>query len=220
MKREIKITSDGSHTLYVPKLDEHYHSIHGAIQESMHVFINNGIQSLFKSPIKVLEVGFGTGLNALLTAVWSHKENVQVHYFGIESQPLELKLNESLNYSQELDEPESATYFDKIISSDWHVESKIHNYFTLNKIEVRIQDYQTNHKYDIIYYDAFGPDVQEELWEYSLLKNIYELLNNNGIFVTYCAKGQLKRDLKELGFKVESLPGPPGKREMTRAVKF
>ncbi|MDG2152422.1 MAG: tRNA (5-methylaminomethyl-2-thiouridine)(34)-methyltransferase MnmD [Crocinitomicaceae bacterium] len=220
MKREIKITSDGSHTLYVPELDEHYHSIHGAIQESMHVFITNGIQSLFKSPIKVLEVGFGTGLNALLTAIWSNKENIEVHYIGIESTPLEMKLNESLNYSQELDGHESTTYFDKIISSNWHIKTNIHDNFTLNKIASRIQDYRTDDKFDIIYFDAFGPEVQEELWELRVLKNIYELLNNNGIFVTYCAKGQLKRDLKELGFKVESLPGPPGKREMTRAVKF
>ena len=220
MKREIKITSDGSHTLYVPELDEHYHSIHGAIQESMHVFITNGIQSLFKSPIKVLEVGFGTGLNALLTAIWSNKENIEVHYIGIESTPLEMKLNESLNYSQELDGHESTTYFDKIISSNWHVKTNIHDNFTLNKIASRIQDYRTDDKFDIIYFDAFGPEVQEELWELRVLKNIYELLNNNGIFVTYCAKGQLKRDLKELGFKVESLPGPPAKREMTRAVKF
>ncbi len=220
MKREIKITSDGSHTLYVPELDEHYHSIHGAIQESMHVFITNGIQSLFKSPIKVLEVGFGTGLNALLTAIWSNKENIEVHYIGIESTPLEMKLNESLNYSQKLDGHESTTYFDKIISSNWHVKTNIHDNFTLNKIASRIQDYRTDDKFDIIYFDAFGPEVQEELWELRVLKNIYELLNNNGIFVTYCAKGQLKRDLKELGFKVESLPGPPGKREMTRAVKF
>ena len=173
MNRELKITSDGSHTLYVPELDEHYHSIHGAIQESVHVFINNGIQSLFTSPIKVLEVGFGTGLNALLTAEWSHKKNVEVHYLGVESNPLEVKLNESLNYSKELNGLESINYFDKIISSDWNVESKIHSYFTLNKMEVRIQDYETNHKYDIIYYDAFGPDVQEELWEYSVLKSIY-----------------------------------------------
>jgi tRNA U34 5-methylaminomethyl-2-thiouridine-forming methyltransferase MnmC len=220
LKREIKITSDGSHTLYVPELDEHYHSIHGAIQESMHVFITNGIQSLFKSPIKVLEVGFGTGLNALLTAIWSKKENIEVHYIGIESTPLEMKLNESLNYSQELDGHESTTYFDKIISSNWHIKTNIHDNFTLNKIASRIQDYRTDDKFDIIYFDAFGPEVQEELWELRVLKNIYELLNNNGIFVTYCAKGQLKRDLKELGFKVESLPGPPGKREMTRAVKF
>ena len=201
-------------------MDEHYHSIHGAIQESMHVFITNGIQSLFKSPIKVLEVGFGTGLNALLTAIWSNKENIEVHYIGIESTPLEMKLNESLNYSQKLDGHESTTYFDKIISSNWHVKTNIHDNFTLNKIASRIQDYRTDDKFDIIYFDAFGPEVQEELWELRVLKNIYELLNNNGIFVTYCAKGQLKRDLKELGFKVESLPGPPGKREMTRAVKF
>lgn len=204
----------------MPELDEHYHSIHGAIQESMHVFINNGIRTLFKSPIKVMEVGFGTGLNALLTSVWSINENIDVHYIGIESLPVEKKLNISLNYSQEIGGYHTKTYFDKIISSNWHIETRIHSCFTLNKIESRIQEYQTDLKFDVIYFDAFGPDAQGELWEFDVLKRIYELLGNNGILVTYCAKGQLKRDLKELGFKVESLPGPPGKRQMTRAIKF
>jgi tRNA U34 5-methylaminomethyl-2-thiouridine-forming methyltransferase MnmC len=220
LKREIKTTSDGSHTLYVPQLDEHYHSIHGAIQESRHVFIESGIKSLFKSPIKVLEVGFGTGLNALLTALWSNKANIEVHYTGIECFPIDMKLNESLNYPQVLEEKESIEYFTKIISSLWHNESKIHSCFTLHKIESRIQEYHPNHKVDIIYFDAFGPNIQEEIWEINVLKNMYNSLNDNGVFVTYSAKGQLKRDLKGLGFKVESIPGPPGKREMTRAVKF
>lgn len=220
MKKEIKITSDGSHTLYVPELDEHYHSIHGAIQESQHVFINNGIHSLFKSPIKVLEVGFGTGLNALLTALWSLEENTSVDYTGVEAFPIDLKMNQALNYPKELDGDNIQEFFNKMILSKWDVISNIHPLFSLRKIESRIEDFSNDIKFDIIYFDAFGPDTQQELWKEDLLGRMYGLLNDNGVFVTYSAKGKLKRDLKNIGFKVESLPGPPGKREMTRAIKF
>ena len=169
MKKEIKITSDGSHTLYVPELDEHYHSIHGAIQESQHVFINNGIHSLFKSPIKVLEVGFGTGLNALLTALWSLEENTSVDYTGVEAFPIDLKMNQALNYPKELDGDNIQEFFNKMILSKWDVISNIHPLFSLRKIESRIEDFSNDIKFDIIYFDAFGPDTQQELWKEDLL---------------------------------------------------
>ena len=220
MKREIKMTSDGSLTLYVPELDEHYHSIHGAIQESQHVFINHGIQSLFKSPIKVLEVGLGTGLNALLTSLWSITHDTEVEYTGIEAYPLNNKVNESLNYNENLENSNAKMFFQNIISSCWNVKTNIHSKFVLHKIDCRIEEFVDNQKYDIVYFDAFGPNTQQELWDIEILKRMYDVLDDNGVFVTYCAKGQLKRNLKEIGFKVESLPGPPGKREMTRAVKF
>lgn len=220
MKREIKMTSDGSHTLYVPELDEHYHSIHGAIQESRHVFINHGIQTLFKSPIQLLEVGLGTGLNALLTSIWSLNTNTEVHYTGVEAYPLNDELNQSLHYDKNLENSNAKMFFQDIISSKWEVKTNIHSKFVLHKIQCRIEEFMTNHKFDIVYFDAFGPNTQEELWDIEILKRIYGMLNDNGVFVTYCAKGQLKRDLKHIGFKVETLPGPPGKREMTRAMKF
>lgn len=220
MKREIKVTADGSHTIYVPEIDEHYHSIHGAIQESQHVFIDQGIDALFASKIKVLEVGFGTGLNALLSSIWSHRHKIPVDYTGIEAYPLEMNVLNSLNYAEHFESSFVKKYFDEIISSDWGIPSEIHADFTLTKIDDLVEQYFSKQKFDIVYFDAFGPRFQKELWEMEILKKTFDYLNPNGLFVTYSAKGQLKRDLKKIGFKVESIPGPPGKREMTRARKF
>jgi tRNA U34 5-methylaminomethyl-2-thiouridine-forming methyltransferase MnmC len=220
MKRELKITSDGSHTLYVPEIDEHYHSIHGAIQESMHVFIDKGIDALFCKKVDVLEVGFGTGLNALLTALWSSKHNLPVNYVGIEAFPLATEVNSSLNYGEKLEVKEAEDFFTKIILAKWNDTVNIHSVFTLSKIERYIQEFETEQKFDIVYFDAFGPNSQKEIWELPILKKMYDCLKQNGVFVTYSAKGELKRNLSHIGFDVESLPGPPGKREMTRARKF
>ena len=220
MKRELKITSDGSHTLYVPELDEHYHSIHGAIQESMHVFIDKGIDSLFCKKIDVLEIGFGTGLNALLTALWCDKHNLPVNYVGVEPFPLDTEVNSSLNYGEKIDVKEAEKYFNKIVLAKWNVPENIHTCFTLSKIEDYIQDFDVEQKFDIVYFDAFGPDAQEDIWELPILKKMYDCLNQKGIFVTYSAKGELKRNLSRIGFDVESLAGPPGKREMIRARKI
>ena len=222
MKRELKITSDGSHTLYAPELDEHYHSIHGAIQESMHVFIDKGIDSLFCKKIDVLEVGFGTGLNALLTALWCDKHNLSVNYIGIEAFPLDVELNSALNYSEILavKEKEAEETFNKIISAKWNDAVNVHSYFTLSKIESYIQEFESDQKFDIVYFDAFGPNSQKDMWELPVLKKMYDCLKQKGLFVTYSAKGELKRNLTQIGFDVETLPGPPGKREMIRARKI
>ena len=219
MKREIKMTADGSQTLYVPEIDEHYHSIHGAVQESDHVFIDKGIDALFLKEVKVLEVGFGTGLNCLLTALWSDKHQLKVHYTGIDPFPIDEKLNMSLNYPSQIQLPKAQEYFDKIIGSEWEVPLSVHDQFVLTKNERRIEDFESGELYDIIYFDAFGPNAQKELWEYHILESVYTLMDERSIFVTYCAKGQLKRDLSSIGFTVETLKGPPGKREMTRARK-
>lgn len=220
MKRELKITSDGSYTLYVPELDEHYHSIHGAVQESKHVFIKYGIQTLFKSNIRVLEIGLGTSLNALLTAIWSENTGVSVDYTGIEAYPLNDEMNKSLNYGEKIEDKKANSFFNKIIKSSWEIQNRIHSNFVIQKTQCLVEEFEAHRKYDIIYFDAFGPNTQGELWQFDILKKMHELLEDNGVFVTYCAKGQLKRDLAQLGFKVESLPGPPGKREMTRGIKF
>ena len=219
MEREIKMTSDGSQTLYVPELDEHYHSVYGAIQESDHVFIDKGIDALFLKEVKVLEVGIGTGLNCLLTALWSDKHQLKVHYTGIDPFPVGEELNKSLNYPSQIKSNKVQEYFDKIVESAWEDPVTVHDQFVLTKKEQRIQDFQSDQVYDIIYFDAFAPNSQRELWEYHILEKAYSLLNKKGIFVTYCAKGQLKRDLNSVGFSVETLKGPPGKREMTRARK-
>lgn len=220
MKRELKITSDGSHTLYVPEIDEHYHSVHGAIQESMHVFIDKGIDSLFCKKVDVLEVGFGTGLNALLTALWSRKHNLPVNYVGIEAFPLDREVNSSLNYGEKLEVKEAEDFFNKIILAKWNVSEKIHSFFTLSKIDHYIQDFEVDQEFDIVYFDAFGPNSQKDIWELPILKKMYDCLKQNGVFVTYSAKGELKRNLSHIGFDVESLAGPPGKREMVRARKI
>ncbi|MCB0409371.1 MAG: tRNA (5-methylaminomethyl-2-thiouridine)(34)-methyltransferase MnmD [Flavobacteriales bacterium] len=215
----IKNTSDGSHTLYVPELDETYHSIHGAVQEAKHVFINNGLE-YFKGLKKfsVFEVGFGTGLNTILTKLYAEKNQVEINYHTIESFPISLEIIEKLNYAQEINGIEKEDFL-KIHEISWGENHQLSAYFKLTKVHDRIQGYETDRKFDVIFYDAFGPRAQKEMWEKSIFEKMFSLLNSDGILVTYCAKGQVKRNLKEVGFVVETLPGPPGKREMTRAIK-
>lgn len=219
MKREVIITSDGSTTIRIDELDENYHSTHGAIQESMHIFIVNGISTISKSKIRVLEIGFGTGLNALLTEEFAKKNNIKVEYVGIEAYPISIGEKKQLNYCEKLSE-RSFEIFDEIHSCLWGDLITINECFSLKKIEIKAEDLKLkNELFDIIYFDAFAPNVQESLWTTLIFQKMFNLLNNNGYLVTYCAKGQVKRDLKSVGFRVVSLPGPPGKREMTKAIK-
>ena len=218
MKRELRETADGSMTIYLPEMDEHYHSYHGAIQEAKHVFIENGIQRFpKKDTISVFELGLGTGLNALLTAIWAEKNQQKVAYFGLEAFPVEPEMNFEMKYDSLITDYQSKDLFSKIIVAPWEAKTEIRNFFQLCKCQSKIQTLLVNQKYDIIYFDAFGPRAQEEMWGFEILKKTTSMLNPDGLFVTYCAKGQLKRDLKTLGLKVETLPGPPGKREMTIA---
>lgn len=220
-KPEIKITADGSHTLYLPDLDETYHSIHGAIQEAVHVYINAGFNFFKdKKSLKVLEVGFGTGLNTFLTYLEGLKNGVEINYNSVEAYPLNIRDIECLNYLQQLNASEIETqFFNKMHQIDWNKESKLTNQFVLRKLEMQLQDFNENEVYNVIYFDAFGPKVQPELWEVPILQLMYDALLPKGILVTYCAKGSVKRALKEVGFIIENIPGPPGKREMTRAIK-
>jgi len=217
MKHEVIITNDGSSSIFIPALNEHYHSSHGAIQEAQHVFIIHGIVASEKNPISVFELGFGTGLNALLTAQFAEKHKIHVNYQSIEAFPVEKELLEQLNYATLLNDKEGV--FDAIHGADWETDVPISSHFTLRKIAAKIEDHQLEEGIDLIYFDAFGPRAQAELWNIGILRKMYDALNDDGVLVTYCAQGQFKRDLKSLGFKVESLPGPPGKREMTRAVR-
>ena len=212
-------TKDGSHTLFVESMNETYHSTHGAIQEAKHVFLKNGIESIEKSNISVLEIGFGTGLNALLTFQYAQENKKNIHYYTLETFPLDKEITENLNYISELEKKELKSTFEKLHHSNWEENCTISDNFTLYKTNQKIQDYETNQKFDVIYYDAFGPPTQPEMWTPEIFKKLYNLLNTNGFLVTYCAKGQVKRDLKSVGFEVISLPGPPGKREMTKAIK-
>ena len=215
---EIRLTADGSKTLYLPHLDETYHSSHGAIQEAVHVFIEHGLTYVSQKTesITVFEMGFGTGLNALLTAQWAQKHQRMIHYIGIEHYPIEEDLWRQMEFVQV--ESEIALYA-KIMSSEWGKFQEINPFFELKKIEQTVHDLDLNEKVDLIYFDAFGPKVQAEMWDLPVLKKMHGMLNPGGVFVTYCAQGQMKRNLKSLGFTLEVLPGPPGKREMTRATK-
>jgi tRNA U34 5-methylaminomethyl-2-thiouridine-forming methyltransferase MnmC len=227
MERTLITTADGSHSLYVKELDEHYHSIHGAIQESIHVFINTGLKFIAeknKSEISILEIGFGTGLNALLTCLEAEKLNLKINYTSIEAFPLDNVLINELNYAELLSAKEKEkshlqTIFNELHSCEWEKEISISKNFTLHKIKNTLQEIKFEKSFDLIYFDAFGPRVQPEMWTEELFSKIYNVTKPNGCLVTYCAKGEVKRTLKKVGFTVETLPGPPRKREMVRADK-
>ncbi len=220
MKIEIKTTNDGSQTLYVPELDEHYHSYHGAIQEAKHVFLANGLDAVQSDEISVLEIGWGTGLNALLTALWSMEHQKKIRYTGLEAYPVPVEMNLMLNYPQLVKEKDSQLLFETMVRAEWEAFVQIHPLFDLKKQCAFLQKWEHDSLFDIVFYDAFGPRAQSEMWEIEVVEKVIHALKPQGIFVTYCAKGQLKRDLKALGCEVESLPGPPGKREMVRARKI
>lgn len=219
MKREVIQTADGSKTIYIPEMDENYHSGHGALQEALHVFIQNGLRKLDNhNEISVFEMGFGTGLNALLSLVES--EQKPIHYVGIEAYPVEIELVDKMSYEAFVD-AKFHSLFQKMHKLDWNKIHQLTDNFTFEKIHGKIEEHEPrNLTFDIVFYDAFGPRAQAEMWEPVILDKMFRMLKPGGFLVTYCAKGQVKRDLKALGFKIEALPGPPGKREMTLAWKF
>lgn len=215
---EIKVTADGSHTLYVPSLDEHYHSHFGAITESKHIFVDAGLASLPNPDISILEVGFGTGLNALLTALYAGEHKVNVTYSSLEKYPLDAEVVKQLNYGS-LIGSHSAELFESIHSAPWGAPVAITEWFTLNKILSDLTADDPEGLFDLVYFDAFGPDKQPEMWTEEVMRRIAAVTSTGSVLVTYSAKGNLKRMLRSLGFEVTLLPGPPGKRVMTRAVK-
>jgi tRNA U34 5-methylaminomethyl-2-thiouridine-forming methyltransferase MnmC len=215
---QLIITSDGSHTIYVPELDEHYHSVHGAIRESEYIFISNGFDYCHANPISILEIGFGTGLNSLLTAIRSNAGNRKVLYTTIEKYPLPAHVIKQLNYCQFAGE-EWRDIFNMIHTSDWNKTVSVSKYFSINKIEDDLITCKLYGTYDLIYFDAFGPDKQPEMWTLDIISKIASITNRYGVFITYSAKGELKRNLRACGFEVSLLPGPPGKRQIIRAVK-
>lgn len=220
MKRELVKTADGSTTIYLPEWNEHYHSSHGALQEAQHVFIRHGLNPASADYLTVFEMGFGTGLNALLTYFAAEKRNQYIHYIGLEAFPPSQEEIQAMNYTSFTTTPEAEEIFQKLHASPWNKAQSLSEHFVLEKLEAKIEalDLAAN-SIDLVYYDAFGPRVQPHLWELSIFQKIYHWMTPGGTLVTYCAKGQVKRDLKSAGFEVEALPGPPGKREMTRAVK-
>lgn len=222
MKRHLATTGDGSLTIFVPQLDEHYHSIHGAVQESRHVFIRAGLQKLrpegSNSKLRILEVGMGTGLNVLLTAVESHSRPMVIHYTAVEKYPLQSEEWQALPYGELV--TDGGLIYESIHSSPWEAESPLSEHFQLHKIQGDIGSLDLpHHAFDLVYYDAFAPSAQPELWTETVFSLIYQSMAPEGILVTYCVKGSVRRALQAAGFRVEKIPGPPGKREMTRAYK-
>ena len=213
-----KITGDGSHTLFVPELNEHYHSIHGAINESVHVYIEAGLKHIHTSDISVFEIGFGTGLNAYLTLLFAMENKCKINYTAIELFPLDMNIVTGLNYSSCL-KKENVSFL-QLHKAQWNKKVIINDYFTMYKIKADLTEYKFFEKASLIYFDAFGPEKQPELWKECILKKVTDILNPDGIFVTYSAKGIIKRILKSLSLKVETIPGPKGKKEMIRAIKI
>jgi tRNA U34 5-methylaminomethyl-2-thiouridine-forming methyltransferase MnmC len=211
------LTEDGSHTILVPEMGEHYHSVHGAIQESRHIFINHGYHRTRFQPLRILEVGFGTGLNAFLTLLESNAVGRIVHYESWEAYPIPSPEAQLLNYPAQLQANPSV--FRDLHDAEWGKEVWLTDQFRLTKIEGDIRQFSSDKQYDLIYFDAFGPDFQPELWVTEVFSDLATRLATGAILVTYSAKGQIRRNLREAGFLVEKAPGPPGKREITVAIK-
>lgn len=218
IKRELQLTADGSHTLFVPAMDEHYHSVNGAMQESVHVFIEAGLRQLSKEKLRVLEIGFGTGLNALLTWREAERTGRLIEYYAIERYPLDLELVEGLNYGAVV-WPEEENLFEILHHASWNESVKLSENFVLHKIEGDSNTCELPKQIDLVYFDAFAPDKQPEMWEQVIFDKLYNHTLNSGIIVTYCAKGEVRRRMQQAGYKMERLPGPPGKRHMLRGIK-
>ena len=218
MKRELQQTADGSHTLFIPEMDEHYHSVNGAVQESRHVFIEAGLHHQAKKDITVFEIGFGTGLNAFLTLLEARDNERKVVFHTFEKYPLTPQEVEQINYS-DLFTPEDAPLFQQLHDAPWEEDVVITPYFTLHKHRADFEEVNFHKYFDMVFFDAFAPDVQPRLWTESMLSKFYKALKPEGILTTYCVKGTVKQALRNIGFNLKRLPGPPGKREMLRAVK-
>lgn len=222
MKKKVLQTSDGSTTLHLPKWKEQYHSKHGAIQEAKHVFIQKGlmhtIDILDLNKISILEIGLGTGLNALLTYIFvENAQKYSVEYTALEAYPVTIEDVQQMNFADQLN-------IDKLVytnlhSLTWEEKHTISNLFSLTKLEMKFQNLKEKHEFNLIYFDAFGPRVQPELWEEDIFELMYKALKVNGVLVTYSAKGSVRRNMQAAGFVVERIQGPPGKREMLRATK-
>jgi len=244
MKHNIIITSDGSKSLYLPEWDETYHSRHGAVQEAYHVFIRNGLD-LFEpgSELRILEMGFGTGLNCFITWLESRQRGLNIYYHGLEAYPVDPSVAKHLDYPSVLGQAQHKKVFEALHSCHWDEKVQITQNFTLFKAQEQFSDFDptgtydpneildpnemldpnetldSTRNFDLIYFDAFAPRVQPELWSESMFQVMYEALRNEGVLVTYSAKGSVRRSMQSVGFNVERLPGPPGKREMLRATK-
>lgn len=225
INRELQQTADGSHTLFIPEMDEHYHSVNGAVQESRHVFIEAGVHAFFKrvhafakKDATIFEIGFGTGLNAFLTLLDAEENDRYVHYYSIELYPLSAELVQALNYGEVIC-PEKNGLFRALHDAAWNEPVKISDRFTLHKLQGDSNSCDLPEGIDLVYFDAFAPDKQPEMWNQEIFDKLYAHMSEGGILTTYCAKGVVRRMMQKAGYSVERIPGPPGKREMLRAMK-
>lgn len=217
---QIQKTGDGSNTIFLPELNETYHSHHGAYREAMHVFIQEGIEHQKKSSLSIFELGFGTGLNALLT--WHHaiENNLTIRYHSVEAYPISTQMVQEINYPAYLPFPKALDYYRDLHDAEWNSPFELSPSFEFEKTHDKMEDMTlSTEAYDIIFFDAFAPNKQAELWSTIILQKMYDALKPSGVLVTYCSQGQFKRNLKAVGFDVENPAGPPGKREMTRGIK-
>ncbi|WP_336094457.1 tRNA (5-methylaminomethyl-2-thiouridine)(34)-methyltransferase MnmD [Leeuwenhoekiella sp. CH_XMU1409-2] len=224
MKRKIVTTGDGSTTIQITDWNEQYHSMHGAVKEARHVFLKMGLdfwmnENPDQNSLHILEIGFGTGLNALLTLMHAEKSSVNLLYEGVEAYPVSSEELAQLNYLEAADAQAFEAVFEKMHQLPWEQTEIITEAFQLKKRKQTFETLEDQDQHDLIYFDAFGARVQPELWEEPIFEKMYRALKAGGVLVTYAAKGSVRRAMQAVGFKVERLPGPPGKREMLRAVK-
>jgi tRNA U34 5-methylaminomethyl-2-thiouridine-forming methyltransferase MnmC len=218
MKRELRITEDGSHTIFVPELNEPYHSIHGAIQESNHVFLKHGLQTISKETIRILEVGFGTGLNALLTLAEANRTGKKIYYHAVEKYPLVAQEYEAINYEKFINGVIKGS-LNKMHDAEWGKKISLTSHFKLFKECSDFRSMEPDGTFDLVYYDAFDPQKQPHLWNEEIFCRISAMVNPGGVLVTYTSKGIVRRALISCDFLVEKVAGPPGKREMIRAIR-
>ncbi|WP_339885763.1 tRNA (5-methylaminomethyl-2-thiouridine)(34)-methyltransferase MnmD [Polaribacter vadi] len=229
MKREIFITSDGSTSIHLPDWNEQYHSKHGAIQEAYHVFIKAGFEKFLdtisqkkestQTNLSILEIGFGTGLNAFITFLEADKKNIKIDYVGVEAYPVAADEVKKLNYVAELKAENNQLVFNEMHTTSWDEKHTISDDFNLTKRKQFFADINDDNTFDLIYFDAFGATNQPELWTEEIFQKMFTALKVGGILTTYAAKGSVRRAMQTVGFTVERLAGPPGKREMLRAIK-
>jgi len=220
LKRNIITTADGSKTIQLEDWNEQYHSIHGAVQEAYHVFIKNGLKLFQNKNISILEIGFGTGLNALITFAEAKKLGLNIYYEGVEAFPVSMDEIAALDYAETLGFQSYEKKFLQMHQSDWGTAVKLTDNFTLFKNKLDFQEITHHSLFNLIYFDAFGYRVQPELWSQLVFEKMFNSLKQGGVLVTYAAKGIVRRTMQQVGFSVERLPGPPGKREMLRATKL
>jgi len=216
----IFVTQDGSHSIQSAQYGVSYHSKYGAVQESQHVFLSAGLhpKMLEQAEVQVLETGLGTGLNALLTRLEADRRQLPVYYTALEAYPITTEQARSLNYPEQLQLADASAFL-RLHELPWETPHRLSDYFTFTKQQIQFENMAFDQAFDLVYFDAFAPTAQPELWEMVVLERVYKAMAPGALFVTYCAKGAVKRALKNLGLEVESLKGPPGKREMTRARK-